>query len=213
MLFFMYHRGTLLSPRVLQRRFESQPPETRRLSRIHPVLHFQVKCLGNPAILARPTYNTHHRRLEVQGVMEHGACLPVLDFHKPWAFGRTSIHCVLGWRLPPWWRRLGNMKSRHKVSVQQGDTEERSQQAASCVSGCLHLNPGDNVVRQGTWSKYLAAFGTLQSSNQLSMQPRSHLHLQESQTCRGGVKNRDRKDLEENVLFKFPTGRLTSIIY
>lgn len=58
-------------------------------------------------LLARPIKSTHHRRLEVQRVVEHGACLPVLDFDKPRAFGRTPIHRVLSRGLPPRWWWLG----------------------------------------------------------------------------------------------------------
>jgi len=59
-------------------------------------------------LLASPISSTHHCSLEVQSVMKHGACLPVLDFDKPRAFRRTSIHCALSWGLPPRWWWLDN---------------------------------------------------------------------------------------------------------
>lgn len=53
-----------------------------------------------------PTNPTHHRRLEVQSVVKHGARLPVLDFDEPRALGRAPVHCALGRGLPPRRRRL-----------------------------------------------------------------------------------------------------------
>lgn len=97
------------------------------------------------------------------------------------------------------------VKTRHEVSIHRQDMGKRPQQAAaSCISGCLCLDPSDDIVRKRYMNQTLTAFGILQWSNQPSMQLRSHLCLQNSQICRRGVKKQRQKWLRVKLCSRFP---------
>lgn len=93
--------------------------------------------------------STHHGSLEVQGVVEHGACLPVLDFHEPGAFGRAPIVSVLGRGLAPGWRRLENRE--YKVRTLQQNTGKGPNNTGSCIGGYPINSGGDKVCYPNIW--------------------------------------------------------------